>query len=86
MKLEGYVEVNGAIILKEGLRIGGTKEAVGIGETDNPIIRHPVTRKPFHKSLLVGSPEAEFHQGLHPWIDLPDESCIAGIKVIFVYA
>jgi CRISPR-associated protein Csm3 len=47
MKLEGYMELNGAIVLKEGLRIGGTKEAVGIGETDNPIIRHPITRKPY---------------------------------------
>jgi len=47
MKLEGYKEINGVIILKEGLRIGGTKEAVGIGETDNPIIRHPITRKPY---------------------------------------
>ena len=47
MKLEDYKEIKGVIVLKEGLRVGGTKEAVGIGETDNPIIRHPVTRKPY---------------------------------------
>jgi CRISPR-associated protein Csm3 len=47
MKLEDYKEITGVIVLKEGLRVGGTKEAVGIGETDNPIIRHPVTRKPY---------------------------------------
>ena len=47
MKLEDYKEIKGIIVLKEGLRVGGTKEAVGIGETDNPIIRHPVTRKPY---------------------------------------
>jgi CRISPR-associated protein Csm3 len=47
MKLKEYLEVKGAILLKEGLRVGGTKEAVGIGETDNPIIRHPITRKPY---------------------------------------
>ena len=47
MKLKDYVEVKGVIILKEGLKIGGTKEAVGIGETDNPIIRHPITRRPY---------------------------------------
>jgi len=47
MKLKEYLEVNGAIILREGLRIGGTKEAVGIGETENPIIRHPVTQRPY---------------------------------------
>ena len=47
MKLKDYVEVKGVIILKEGLKIGGTKEAVGIGETDNPIIRHPISRRPY---------------------------------------
>ncbi len=47
MKLKEYIEVQGKIVLKEGLRVGGTKEAVGIGETDNPIIRHPITRKPY---------------------------------------
>jgi CRISPR-associated protein Csm3 len=47
MKLKEYVEIKGAIVLKEGLRVGGTKEAVGIGETDNPIIRHPITRMPY---------------------------------------
>jgi CRISPR-associated protein Csm3 len=47
MKLKEYIEVQGMIVLKEGLRVGGTKEAVGIGETDNPIIRHPITRKPY---------------------------------------
>lgn len=47
MKLKDYVEVKGVIVLKEGLKIGGTKEAVGIGETDNPIIRHPISRRPY---------------------------------------
>ena len=47
MKLKEHVEVKGVIVLKEGLRVGGTKESVGIGETDNPIIRHPVTRRPY---------------------------------------
>lgn len=30
-----------------GLRIGGTKEVAAIGECDNPIIRDPLTRKPY---------------------------------------
>lgn len=47
MKLKEYIEIQGTILLKEGLRVGGTKEAVGIGETDNPIIRHPITRNPY---------------------------------------
>ncbi|MEI6135382.1 MAG: type III-A CRISPR-associated RAMP protein Csm3 [Desulfomonile sp.] len=39
---KGVLEVKGS-----GLRIGGSKEVVGIGETDNPIIRHPITHRPY---------------------------------------
>jgi CRISPR-associated protein Csm3 len=38
----GVLEVKGS-----GLRIGGSKEVVGVGETDNPIIRHPITHRPY---------------------------------------
>jgi CRISPR-associated protein Csm3 len=34
-------------VLGSGLRIGGPKEGVGIGETDNPIIRNPITQRPY---------------------------------------
>ncbi|MDR2392075.1 MAG: RAMP superfamily CRISPR-associated protein, partial [Planctomycetota bacterium] len=34
-------------VLESGLRIGGSKDSVGIGETDNPIIRHPITNLPY---------------------------------------
>lgn len=47
MKLEGYKNIEGQIQCLTGLRIGGTQETVGIGETDNPIIRHPVSRLPY---------------------------------------
>ena len=47
MKFTEYITVNGVITCLTGLRIGGTKETVGIGETDNPIIRHPVNRLPY---------------------------------------
>ena len=47
MKLKDYAEIRGKITCKTGLRIGGTVETVGIGETDNPIIRHPITRMPY---------------------------------------
>jgi CRISPR-associated protein Csm3 len=47
MKLEKIVELTGQVTCLTGLKIGGTKDAVGIGETDNPIIRHPVTRAPY---------------------------------------
>ncbi len=41
-EFKGTLEVKGS-----GLRIGGAKEVVGIGETDNPIIRHPITHLPY---------------------------------------
>ncbi|MDP8238812.1 MAG: type III-A CRISPR-associated RAMP protein Csm3 [Candidatus Hatepunaea meridiana] len=47
MKLIEYKEVQGTIKCLTGLKIGGTKDSLGIGETDNPIIRHPITRLPY---------------------------------------
>jgi CRISPR-associated protein Csm3 len=47
MKLDGHKIIEGQILCLNGLKIGGTKEAVGIGETDNPVIRHPITRLPY---------------------------------------
>jgi len=48
MKMVGIREFEGVLkVLGSGLRIGGSKEMVGIGETDNPIIRHPITRVPY---------------------------------------
>jgi len=47
MKLSGYRTIEGQVHCLTGLRIGGTQETVGIGETENPIIRHPVSRLPY---------------------------------------
>lgn len=47
MKLAEYVDVSGVIHCKTGLHIGVTKGSQGIGETDNPIIRHPINRLPY---------------------------------------
>lgn len=48
IKLEEIKVFRGTLkVLGSGLRIGGTKDIVGIGETDNPIIRHPITRLPY---------------------------------------
>ncbi len=47
MKLERILELDGQATCLTGLKIGGTKETIGIGETDNPIIRHPVTKAPY---------------------------------------
>jgi CRISPR-associated protein Csm3 len=47
MKLVEYVPITGTLICKTGLRIGGSKDEISIGEMDNPIIRHPITRQPY---------------------------------------
>jgi CRISPR-associated protein Csm3 len=48
IKLKEIVEFKGRLnVLGSGLRIGGSKDVAGIGETDNPIIRHPITGLPY---------------------------------------
>jgi len=47
MKLTSYSTVKGTILCESGLRIGGSKDSLEIGTTDNPIIRHPVTGLPY---------------------------------------
>ena len=47
MKLTSYSTVTGTILCESGLRIGGSKDSLEIGTTDNPIIRHPVSSLPY---------------------------------------
>ncbi|MEI8183516.1 MAG: type III-A CRISPR-associated RAMP protein Csm3 [Deltaproteobacteria bacterium] len=48
MKMQEIEDYRGVLEVKgSGLRIGGSKDVVGIGETDNPIIRHPITHRPY---------------------------------------
>jgi len=47
MKLIKYKKVKGQIRLITGLHIGGSKEEIRIGETDNPVIRHPINNFPY---------------------------------------
>jgi CRISPR-associated protein Csm3 len=48
IKLHDIVEFRGTLkVLGSGLRIGGSKDNPDIGETDNPIIRHPITKVPY---------------------------------------
>lgn len=48
IKLRDIMEIRGKLkVLTSGLRIGGSKEVVGLGETDNPVIRHPITGLPY---------------------------------------
>lgn len=48
LKMKEIVEFKGTLkVGGSGLRIGGQKEGAGIGETDNPILRHPITHMPY---------------------------------------
>ena len=48
IKMKEIVEFKGTLkVGGSGLRIGGQKEGAGIGETDNPILRHPITHMPY---------------------------------------
>lgn len=46
-KLIEYVPVKGVLNCKSGLRIGGSKDDIEIGGMDNPVIRHPLTKRPY---------------------------------------
>ena len=46
-KLIGHCLMKGTLTCVEGVRIGGSKDTLEIGGTDNPIIRHPITQLPY---------------------------------------
>lgn len=46
-KLVGHYVLKGTLRCMSGLRIGGSKETLDIGGTDNPILRHPITNVPY---------------------------------------
>lgn len=47
MKLQEIKRIEGKIILKSGLHIGSGNMEMHIGGTDNPVIVHPHTRRPY---------------------------------------
>lgn len=48
IKMQDIVEFKGFLkVLGSGLRIGGEKGVGAPGETDNPILRHPITQMPY---------------------------------------
>lgn len=48
VKLKEIIAFEGLLRVGDsGLRIGGSGEAAEIGGTDNPIIRHPITKRPY---------------------------------------
>jgi CRISPR-associated protein Csm3 len=47
MKLVKYKKLEGRLKIITGLHIGGSKEEIKIGETDNPVIKHPIDNFPY---------------------------------------
>lgn len=47
LKLVKHKRISGTLLCKTGLRIGGSKEDIEVGGLDNPIIRDPVSRRPY---------------------------------------
>ncbi len=79
MKLVKHVVVNGLLHCDTGMRIGGTKDTVGIGETDNPIIRHPVSRMPYLPgSSVKGKMRSLLEQKYSPDSQRSGKPCTCG--------
>lgn len=47
MKLAGIHKITGEILCISNLHIGGSKDSIGIGSMDNPVIKHPITSDPY---------------------------------------
>ncbi|HOY66164.1 MAG TPA: type III-A CRISPR-associated RAMP protein Csm3 [Candidatus Ozemobacteraceae bacterium] len=47
LKLKAIKKLEGKIVLKSGLHIGAGNDAMHIGGTDNPVLRHPHTYEPY---------------------------------------
>jgi CRISPR-associated protein Csm3 len=46
-QLKGHYIIKGTFQCIDGLRIGGSKTTLDVGGTDNPILRHPLTKVPY---------------------------------------
>lgn len=47
MKLKKMITISGVMTAVEGIHIGGNNEGTKIGGCDNPVIRNPLTSKPY---------------------------------------
>ena len=47
MKLVGFKQIKGEIIVITGLHIGAGNAIIEIGGKDNPVIKHPLTKEPY---------------------------------------
>lgn len=47
LKLMNIITIKKIMILKSGVKIGGSNEELNIGGVDNPIVRNPITKEPY---------------------------------------
>ncbi|WP_434282076.1 type III-A CRISPR-associated RAMP protein Csm3 [Clostridium botulinum] len=47
LKLINIITIRKLMILKSGVKIGGSNEELNIGGVDNPIVRNPITKEPY---------------------------------------
>ena len=85
--LLGHYLLKGVITCKTGLRIGGSRETMEIGGTDNPIIRHPITDVPYLPgSSLKGKVRSLLEQKHRPEVMRTGKPCECGAcKVCIVF-
>jgi CRISPR-associated protein Csm3 len=85
---EKPIVIKGTLMCLTGTKIGGRKDAVGIGETDNPIIRHPISGLPYIpgsslkgkiRSLLEMKYSKDTQDDGKPSRELPSKSSITAM-------
>lgn len=65
MKLKKIVTIEGKIICKTGLHIGGMNNQIKIGGIDNEIVKHPLTNEPYIPgSSLKGKMRSQLEKSL----------------------
>ena len=66
-RLLGHARIRGSITCRSGLHVGGSKDNIDMGETDNPVVRDPLTDLPYIPgSSLKGKLRALLEQGASP--------------------
>ncbi len=66
-RLLGHARIRGSITCRSGLHVGGSKDNIDMGETDNPVVRDPLTDLPYIPgSSLKGKLRALLEQSASP--------------------
>ncbi|MGI6456360.1 MAG: type III-A CRISPR-associated RAMP protein Csm3 [bacterium] len=77
--LKGHYIIRGILKCENGLRIGGSKDTMDIGGTDNPILRHPISNVPYIPgSSLKGKIRSLLEQKHRPSVMQSGRPCDCG--------